>query len=165
MPLAAEKERRFVDVPVLTVFHSISLYFISSFRIIQFVQSTPLIIIPNLADQCNIRALVATSQPRAAYDPYRVAQDKASPDTRDSTGGLLWASLRRATSRRRLAGDKRGLPERLGSLTNALSRPKERRCQFSQLYSFLDQIHFPSHSIHSPLKPLHMLCVTCAILT
>src|SRR5260370_26187061 len=59
MPLAAEKERRFVDVPVLTVFHSISLYFISSFRIIQFVQSTPLIILPNLADQCNIRALVA----------------------------------------------------------------------------------------------------------
>ena len=41
MPLAAEKERRFVDVPVLTVFHSISLYFISSFRIIQFVQSIP----------------------------------------------------------------------------------------------------------------------------
>src|SRR5260370_17100672 len=98
MPLAAEKERRFVDVPVLTVFHSISLYFISSFRIIQFVQSTPLIILPNLADQCNIRALVATSQPRAAYDPYRVAQDKASPDTRDSPGGLLWASLTRATS-------------------------------------------------------------------
>src|SRR6266705_5780136 len=76
MPLAAEKERRFVDVPVLTVFHSISLYFISSFRRIQFVQSTPLIILPNLADQCNIRALVATSQPRAAYDPYRGVQDK-----------------------------------------------------------------------------------------